>query len=301
MHILLLRTFTVELENKERGILAAGHRLTSVIYDEVPYEQHEEVFVPLVDRTAADIVVFVGAHPDFHRRPVLRPELLRELNKRAPVVAMFDDAACEVFEPVIANYIKEGAATLYVAVDGSDSVITNDPRGLVTLVPIDPGGFHPVPWEQRVQRKVAGFLGGLGEGERGQTVNYLRGRSLVEWTPGPVGGYERMAGMMCQYKLTFNHPMTGSLRRWHCKGRTVEAGFAKTAILERRGSPLEKWFTPDVDYLTYATPEEAADKILTTPDDVLRRMADHYHERVHNEHHPRVVWDKIAQKVEELR
>jgi len=100
---------------------------------------------------------------------------------------------------------------------------------------------------------------------------------------------------MCSTKVTYNIGITGSTQSMHVKGRVVEAGFAGSALLEKAGSPLERWFARD-EYMTFDSADEAVYVMESTSDVELQQMAHRFRSRVLKEYHPAVFWHHVIGK-----
>lgn len=302
MKVLALITYT-DCENKYRSLQALGHEVLTEQYDDRPHERHGEL-VDLAKRVNPDFILYIGAPgEEHHHRPVPKADVLRAINKVAPMVHMCDDAADHPWWPLIQEYFDNDCFTVQVAIDGGgESPIARHPRGMCLLTPIDFRPFHPLPWEDRVAHRTAVLCGGFGHGERGHVMGQLMQRGVLEFHVGPSShSYDEMAAVLCRHKIVFCHPMTGTGTRGHVKGRVIEAGFAGCVLLERAGSPTENWFIPGVHYLIYDNADTAEGIIRNASDGFLRQMGAYFHRAVIRDHHPAVFWKKVLDKMEKVR
>lgn len=294
MKALALITYT-DCEPKHRSLAAAGHEVHVLQYDDRPHERHGEL-VDAARRLAPDFVMMVGAIEQYHGRPVPRPDVLCAIKQVAPFIHMCDDAGDPPWWPMLEVYEREKCFTVQVSIDGAPGTpIDRFENGMVLLTPIDHRPFHPLPWTERGIR--LGMVGGFGHSRRAEITEGLRSRGLLDFREGPVGrSYDEMAAVMCQTKITYNFGMTGSTAAMHVKGRVVEAGFAGCALLEFKGSPTSRWFTPGIDYIEFGSVDEVAEILERTPDEDLRRMARGFHAKMTAAHHPAVFWSKVLER-----
>ena len=298
MKVMALITWT-DCENKYRSLQAIGHEVVTVQYDDRPHERHGEL-VDAAREIAPDMILFIGAVEEFHRRPVPRPDILRALNAVAPMVHMCNDSADDPWWPLLEEYDREKCFTIQLCIDGAhNSPISKFENGIVALTPVDFRPFRLVPWLERSIN--CGLVGGLGHGPRQHILSQLVNRGVATLTVGPADRcYDAMAAVMCQTKITFCHPMTGSGRHQHVKGRVIESGFSMSAVLELKGSPTSEWFMPGRDYYEYDDVDHA-EWLLTRADIDWQLSARRLRKKVMDEHHPFVFWNKVMERAKELR
>ena len=293
MKVLVFVTHTPNCEPFWRSLEALGHEVQVVQYDDRPHARHGE-FVERATAFAPEFIVYVGAYAPSHGRPVLQPNIFRRLREVAPLILLCGDAADSPWWPVLEEYHQKQCFTAMVAIDGSvDTPIARYPEGITLLTPTDPRSFHSRPWEQRTIK--LGMIGGTGH--RDKLIRSLQDRGLLDYRPGPVGrSYHDYAQMMCVTKITLNCAETGTGKHLHVKGRVIEAGFAGSAVLEVKGSPLSNWFKPGVDYFEYTGLQDIVELLETVPDEVFRDQASRLHAGMVTQHGPKVFWDKVLSK-----
>lgn len=291
MRVLALITYT-DCENKYRSLQSIGHEVFTQQYDNRPHSQHHEL-VDTAKSWKPDFILFIGAIEQYHGRPVPQPDILRALNNVAPMVHMCDDAGDPPWWPMLEIYDREKCFSVQVNIDGAlDTPIAHFANGMTLLTPIDWRPFQPKPWNERKVRMS--MVGGLGHSERKAMTEALMKKEILSFYEGPIGrSYDEMAAIMCDSKITYNYGITGSTKSMHVKGRVVEAGFAGSVLLEKRGSPVDKWFVPGEDFLWFETPDEAAWILENTDDLQLEQMARRFQGEVLENHHPAKFWERV--------
>ena len=116
---------------------------------------------------------------------------------------------------------------------------------------------------------------------------------------GGLDGYDSYCEHLMRSRMTLNVPLSGTEQAMHVKGRVVEAGLAGAALLEFGGSPTRNWFRPGMDYMEYATIEDAKALIreFSKKPEVTQAMGDSLRARVLAEHSPAVFWGKIMYRI----
>jgi hypothetical protein len=292
MKVLCLITWT-DCENKHRSLSCVGHEVHVHQYDDRPHDRHGEL-IDVARDLRPDFIVMVGAVEQYHGRPVLRPDTLCRMREVAPTVLMCNDAGDPPWWPTLEDYYNAGSFSLYVSIDGSkENPIAKWPNGLLALTPTDFLPFKPRPWGERDIR--LGMVGGMGH--RNGMIEQMMSRGM-DFREGPSGRtYDEFAEILCRTKVTFCYGITGSMQRFHVKGRVVEAGLAGSVLLDVETTPTRDWFEPDVEYIPYRDPDDAVAKINALSDEQLRAMADRFHRKVVEEHHPAAFWNKVIARL----
>ncbi len=292
MNVLFLVTHTPNCEPFWRSLEAVGHKVRVELYDDRPHDRHHEL-VELARILKPDFAVYIGAYAPSHQRPVPSTDTLSRIRDVCPFILLCGDAADDPWWPVLEDYHQKRCFTAMVAIDGSfNTPIKEFTEGLTLLTPLDPRVYNPLPWDKRTI--TTGMIGGLG-GLRGQIVYELSTRGLIDYRLGPIGrSYADYAELLCLTKITLNFAQTGTGKYLHVKGRVVEAGFAGSAVMETRSSPLSQWgFVPGEDYFEYDTGEEIADLLLDTPSWLVEKMAAKFHQKMTVDHNPWIFWGKV--------
>jgi hypothetical protein len=293
MRVLVFVTHTSNCEPFWRSLEAIGHEVQVAQYDDRPHDRHDEL-IELARVSKPDFMVYVGAYEPSHGRPVPSPPTLQRLRAVAPLILICGDAADYPWWPVLEEYHAKECFTTMVAIDGSfETPIASFAEGITLLTPTDPRSFNPLPWDQRTIK--LGMIGGTGH--RDKLIRELQSRSLIDFRQGPVGrSYNDFAQIMDQTKLTLNCAETGTGAHLHVKGRVIEAGFAGSAVLEVRNSPLNKWFSPGEDYIEYDSLEDILNLNRDVPDFAIKAVAEKFHKKMVTEHSPEVFWGKVLTK-----
>lgn len=292
MKIAALVTHTNDCENKWRSLVAIGHDVTVIQYDDRPVD-HQDGILLQVKTLAPDATVYLGAIEKYHGRPVLTIDNLLKLRDIAPTIHICGDASDEPWWEWLDRYEHAACFDAQVSIDGNPRTpIAGFRNGLVRLTPIDPRPFaQQLAWNNR-ERKSA-FVGGKGHSERAELIDYLVGHGSADWLAG--GSYNEMAAAMGSRRILINSPMNGSGTGDHVKGRVIEAGFARACLLERKNDQTERWFVPGVDYVEYTDREDCLAKItwLQGHDAKALMIADRLQVRVMQDHHPAVFWTDV--------
>lgn len=299
MKALALITYT-DCENKWRSIEAAGHEVRVETYDDRPHDRHRELCDVARDY-GPDFIMLVGAVEHCHGRPCPQNDVLLELQSIAPSVLMCNDAADPPWWGTLENYMQNNCFSLIVSIDGRlDTPLMGYRRAMHRLTPIDHRPFKPKPWHEKATR--CGMIGGNGGGDRGDIINALSSSGLLNYhhgSSGPGGrAYDDFATIMCDFKSAFVHPATGSGQSTHVKGRVVEAGFAGACVFDRFDSPTKEWFVPGHEFLQYENREHLECLLRDIDDNKLHEIAERFHQKVVTNHHPRVFWSEVIQRLQ---
>lgn len=248
---------------------------------------------------APDFIAYIGSRWGY--QPTIST-LSRINEKLAPMVHICSDAADQPWWDLLREYHQCGAFSLQIAIDGSTQWPTSD-ANLTLLTPINPALFgEPIPHAQRaVKFGYAGNAGGGPASQRTvlltellrQRVLDLRIRSNLPYT------YEAMCDYLENCRISLNIAYTGTESTTHVKGRVIESGLAGCCLLETKGSPVSKWFTPGVDYLEYSSADEAVTLMRELIDhpEVTQAMGLALRAKILAEHTPTKFWAKIFNRV----
>lgn len=282
---LFLTTPTVDCENHVR----AWNSMASVPAKHVtfrPDKIRNDLF--LVDTARAlqpDVIFYIGTCRSLGT-PV--PGTFRMLRDIAPAINLVSDAADAPWHPVLARYRDKEAFDLQVAIDGARGDIAVDHT---TLTPVDAGAFH-------VEGKGirCGFAGSFGtKDRRGKLIGPLVESGDI--TRGPKGAYEDHARFLGRCAMTINTPFTGSGKGMHVKGRVLEAGWAKCALLEMKGSPARDWF-PKAALIEYEDETDARELIRGLSDERIAEAAEVLSECVRQRYTAAHIYGEILDLVD---
>jgi len=294
--ILVFKTYTVDCDNKWRSLRCAGHEVVVTEYDDRPHDRQNE-FVEYAKYTSPSAIVYIGAVEAHHGKPCLMVDTLRRLKDVAPSVHLCGDAGDEGWWETLELYNKNECFSVQVSMDGSfETPIAKFKNGMILLTPIDVSVFNPRPWGGRI---VGGTISGGGSFGRSDTYNRLSQVAGFEWhVTSPAITYEDVGAFMSRCRVIANHSATGNGRH-HVKGRVVETGFAGACLLESKNSVTSRWFRPGVEYLEYATPDEAVELLKWTQDcpEVIKQIAENLTAAVNFVHHPKSFWHNVFTKV----
>lgn len=278
---------------------ASGGRLDNEIYEKAK-------------SLSPDMMVYVGACSGNIPSPGIFAKIRNDV---CPTVHFCSDAADEPWWGTLKNYDDAGSFSAQVALDGNKNWPLHE-KEITALTPIDPA-HYPDPIIPHADRKILfGFAGNPGSvsklkdgrvvGRRPMVASMMQfGLKIRPRTPGlakiadAVATYKEAAAYMADTRIMPNFNQTGSFDRQHVKGRVVEAGWAGCLLLEPTGSPAKDWFEPGVDYMEYASMDEARgihDMYRDKPEET-QAFGMRLRKRVENEHGPKQFWNKIFKKV----
>ena len=292
MRVTILATYGSNCIPIYNSLQTIGHELTVITYTHIP-DLHQ--LPRLVDESKPDWVVMFGictAGPD----PVHLPTVgtLVEIGRRHPFVHLCCDASDPIWWPQLQQYYDADCFRLQVNVDGTKTGPIGR-HGLTMLCPIDPAQFPQKPWAARPIE--LGFLGGYGGPHpRGLMVEELTEQNILtarlRSNNGPFSEY---AEFMTSCRCVWNHAANGSGDRMQVKARVVETGFAGAVLFENEGSPTEKWFAPEIDYLSYDDVDSVRDGLywIKTHPDEAEAMTKRLQTKMLEQHSPAIAWNKV--------
>lgn len=296
MKIYVLRTYTIDCNNKVRSLSCIGHQLKVAEYDNRPHERHSEL-IEEAREFRPQVIVYIGAIEQYHGKPCIQIDNMKRLRDIAPTIHLCGDASDSPWWPLLEDFDRNDCFAAQVNIDGNhESPIERFRNGLTLLTPID---VTPFKWKDWQTRKFVGTSGNSGGDHRVRLMNRMFEYPGFEWLrTNDAISYDAMADYMCGLKIIVNSPQNGSQTGFHVKGRVVETGFAGACLLEAEDSPTKAWFKPNVDYLTYKDFDHAASVLdwAKQNDDLVCDMATEFHHRCWNLHHPQVFWDKVFVK-----
>ena len=296
MKALCLVTATCNCEIMARSVEAAGHECLIEQYTNRPHDRHVEL-IELAKKEKPDFIVYIGSIEQYSTcLPVPSVDVLCALNDVAPMIHICGDACDSSWWSWLEKYNSKQCFTVQVSIDGSfDNPIATYDNGVLALTPIDCRPFNPLLWSDRSTR--LGLVGGLGHTKRFATITSLINQKMLTFTEtSPTRTYAEMAAILCNSKMVLNNADNGTGNRQHVKGRVIEAGFANCCLLESLGSPTNRWFVPGQEYLEYDDVHEVGLILRDRTEESLILIANKFHTRIVNEHHPKVFWNKVLQK-----
>jgi hypothetical protein len=298
MQALFLVSHSMNCENFWRSWICTGNVCHVERYDIYSHDRQSEI-VALVELLKPEIVIYVGAVEQYYNRPVPSVDILKRIHDLAPTILICCDAGDDYWWDWLIRYDREQCFSAQVSIDGNlNTPLAGFTNGIVKLTPTDPELFVPMAWDSRPT-----FLGMAGEdgghAERIAFVHVLIDHAQLDRRHG-MSPHD-MGRFLGGCKIVPNHPIMGTGRGMHVKGRVIEAGWAGACCLEKANACTAKWF-PDDLYLQYQDPGDALQKIAWARgnDDALRDMAGRFHAHVTEHHHPRVFWRDVLAKVQDL-
>lgn len=298
MRVAILTTHTNNTPAFYEPLRGLGHDLHVFTYDLMAADAFGHL-PRLIAASRPDFVVLIGAHRDYHHRPVVPTEILAEIGTKHKLVHMCCDGAEPVWWPILQEYHNTGRFALQVNIDGVRTGPIGE-HGLTLLSPFDsmPFPIEPRSWAKRDIE--LGFAGSSGSGTRAAVLGQLEARKVIQirWRvdPEPPDQYREF---LCRCKCVWNNAHTGSGLRMHVKGRAVETAYAGALFLELYGSPLADWFIVEEDYLIYSTTDDVVHRLQWVRDNLTKAqvMASRFREKVIQHHSPEVFWGQVLERI----
>lgn len=107
--------------------------------------------------------------------------------------------------------------------------------------------------------------------------------------------YFEHANFLLSCQIVFNTSSSGTGYVHQIKGRVLEAGWAKCALLESEGSPIADWL-PEESYFVYRDADHAKYLIKSLTDEQISKSALVLNEYVKNHYHPRQIYGEILER-----
>lgn len=249
----------------------------------------DDSIIEAAKKTNPEIIFYIGGCDGNTTIGFPTVGTFRKLRKIAPIVNLIPDAGDfgSPWPAQIERYRTEECFDLHVGLDGC----LNSPVDHVTVTPV-----NCRPFETTVEKDIrCGFSGGIG-GKRDSILEALGSRCTIRIRNSISGNYDEHAHFSQRCHIILNTAWTGSGQYYHIKGRVLEAGWAKSALLEQIHSPIKDWFPSD-SYFSYADTGEAIRVIETTSDDAIRERAMRLAQVVRENYHPMKIYQGILDKL----
>lgn len=292
MRALFLTTTTNEIPNHIRAWERAFGKAEVQTFNYRGIRQ-DHLLLQRAKELKPEVMFYIGACAG-EGNPTFRT--FRDLRKIAPLVNLCSDAEDHPWHSVLNRYRREECFDLQVALDGA----RNAPVDLSILTPIDPILFRPRPSTRSSIAEpkdiFCGFSGTLGK-PRKSIFRELEKRRLLTFRPREtVDGYDRHAQFIRRCQIVLNTSWTGTGERHHVKGRVLEAGWGRCALLEMRDSPTKYWF-PEGSFLTYETAAEVRDILRALTKEDILRYANNLAAHVEANYTPRQLYGRILERL----
>lgn len=238
MKVVVLRTYTNDMERIWRSLDNEGHEVASCIkYDEM---DHGAVMDVLYD-SKPELIVYIGALAEFHAKPVPSIGHIHEYGSIAPVVHICPDAGEPVWWPVLEAYKEAKCFSLQVGIDGY-----KDAHGDVVplLAPVDKRLFSPKPWNDR--SVDLGLVGAFKGTFSTAILRYSSAHHKARWMGN--GTYEEIATFLCDCKMVANVALNSKEDGAHITPLVSDIAAAGACLLESKNDETKKWFNSDTFY-----------------------------------------------------
>lgn len=287
---LFLTTHTNEVGNHIRGWESVFGEATRFIFN-IGSIRNDWRWTEGAAKLKPDVIFYIGACGIGGGAP--HKSCLRALRKMAPMVHLCSDAADPPWHPVLRYFREEELFDLQVALDGA----LDAPVDFATLTPIDPRAFsqYSLQTSRTIRCGFSGTKGGVGD--RFDLMTTLEQAGLLKVRHRLKGdGYDDHVQFITSCQMLLNMSGTGSRATDHIKGRVVEAGWARCALLEPLTSPIHEWFPKDC-YFSYKDVGEAATLIRDLTNEQIEERVVNLAEYTRANYHPRQIYGSILERI----
>jgi hypothetical protein len=270
-------------------LIKLGHQLFVINYGED--EVNHGLFNSIISYSP-DVVIYLGALKQFWDKHVPSIDVLTHIGGVFPLVNICFDGAEPVWWPHHQRFHEAGCFALQVNIDGVRTGPIGE-FGLTTLGPLDSSSFLARPWAQRPVS--LGFGGQALNGVRAQLLEELLRRDILFHRPRDNSGSKGYIEFLTSCRCIWNHPMTGGTTRQHIKARVFEAALSGCLLFESAGSPLEDWYTPDVDFVSYENVDDIELKLHMVNNNIslYERMAQIFKGKIARNHNQKIFWSQV--------
>lgn len=296
MRVVILSTGTNNVPPITDPLTALGNDVTAIIYDSMTHAEHESLPV-VVEQYNPDWVLYVGALPEHHGKPVPKTTILAQIGAKHKLVHLCFDGAEIYWQRQLQEYYDEGRFALQVNIDGTRTGPIGD-RGLTALCPVDVPRYGNPPWSDR--SFWCGFSGGIHAGRPAIIYPMCERNALVYRPRDDSGSYVAYSNFLSMCRIGLNVAVTGGVIGGnHVKFRCLEASAAGCLVLETKGSPLGDWFGAGVDYLEYDGVDDAVRQVqwVQAHAGEAQAMAAGMRAKVMERHSPAVFWSQVMERL----
>jgi spore maturation protein CgeB len=250
---------------------------------------NEELLVYLTTNKI-DIIVF-GYYAG---NPIFNPSTetirkIREIYPKIKLVFFWYDSTFHYINQQAIREIDE-FADLHIPFDGVPlTELTNKWRFFAT--PESSKLFYPDD-----QIEDVSFIGRYHYPNRREYIEYAQQHIRINLLPYEVPA-ELYAESIRRSKININFSLAFSQLGHQCKGRVFETLASHSLLLESENSITSQYIEPDVDYITFNSPQDLVDKayLLLNNDDWRNEIAEHGYNTYMNKYHPNIMWSYIYQ------
>jgi hypothetical protein len=243
-----------------------------------------------------DIILYISAAGG----NIPKPWELAIANSVAPVIMLCFDGSHPDYWSFFSEYRDKNCVTSIVNMDGNHDwpSTAND---LTLAPPVDPRYYEG---GKRIRERSIrlGTSMTYPDGYRRQVVNFLKKHAglVIKQRETNFGSYASYARFMNECKIVLNVALNSTAGKTVLKARILETGFAGACLLEQSGSYTSKWLDEGKDYVSYDTPEHAAEIVNTISDEEIDIFASNLRRKIVSEHHPKVFWGKVFERAKNV-
>ncbi len=229
----------------------------------------------------SDVILYIGGVADIYSIPT---DELIELKKRSKLVLICVEAGNPGWHPLLAEYNARNVFDLMVNIDGHHHPHCLNLLGCVDKTP---------------------YLGSsLGKDilvGHSNSAHSSRTKLIDELAPlvtcfGRTDTTQEYADFLKRSKFTLNTNFIGDDRVvMGVNLKTIEAGYAKSLLIEKKNPITEKWFTPGMHYIEYDTADDVRQIVdwLSNDHDTYAEIIDNMARHIDREYSPAKFWSKV--------
>ena len=277
-------------------------------------ENNDVEILAVAKAVKPDVIFYIGSAGGTGMPTIDTFLILREIAKSINLVC---DGTDPPWHPFIREYAKADCFDLQVTLDGNTA-----PVDLITITPVDPrpynislpktihcgfsGNASPypkrrVPMTRRELRQRFNPLHGLVFTRdiivrKLEMDNILVSRRRTKTSRDPIeGSYSEHVEFMLSCRILLNTSISGSESAHQIKGRVLEAGWARCALLESEGSPIAEWMSKG-SYFIYKDVSQAAELIRTLTDQQIDTSARLLADTVRTKYTAQQIYGEILER-----
>jgi hypothetical protein len=178
---------------------------------------------------------------------------------------------------------------------------------ITTFAIYSPKLFHAGPLDERnIDLTFIGGLGGRYPEERSVGISALRDSGLRVTTPGGRGNDQKKisnddyGAIVRRSKIIINWCRNISGKYYQAKGRIFETTLAGAMLLCEECDPVNRWFTPFVDYVPFSTTEELVERATyyLRHDSQRLKIAKQGHQTAMSKYRADLAWGQMLRDIE---
>jgi len=264
---------------------------------------NDRTLIDQVLQTQPDLIILSSHNPNDVNHPQLEVlEAIRSLCN-IPFAAMWADSTSDL---ALANCVRMSKVIdLNLLLDSNSLSERNpgSPEFLRLWTPLDFSMFYA---DDKSKDIPISFIGSTNDYRSGREdyLGYLKEQNLEVFREGsqesPVT-LSRYAEILrkSRISLNFSHAAYGTHQ---FKGRVLEVMFSGALLMENENTETTQFFTPSIDYVTFESKEDLADKLRYYGEHEQERqeIALTGHKKAIEQYNYQTLWQKVMEKLNDL-